>query len=96
MYREPTLTGVRRLLLPGNEVNNATIEIVLRELPTAQFATTLTTLDLSDNVLTDAGLAYLAAARGLDRITRVNVHGNPVTPAGVDVLRARFGDGVIA
>ncbi len=53
------------------------------------FARVLEAMDLSDNEITDAGAEVLCMVlQGV----RLRLRGNPITPAGADRLRRRFGD----
>lgn len=63
--------------------------------PDASFAATLRELDLSNcRDVTDAGANTLATARGLDRLTVLNLTGVPLNPPAIAMLRLRFGDGL--
>jgi uncharacterized protein (TIGR02996 family) len=91
----PYLTGLRRLALSGNGIEDAGVVAFVSNFPAATFAGTLAELDLSDNQVTDAGAHTLAAGRGFDRLERLVLTGNRITPAGVARLRVRFGDRVL-
>jgi uncharacterized protein (TIGR02996 family) len=84
------LTGLRALDVSGNDLSDDWVLAFARRFRRASFARTLTVLDLSDNQVTDAGAAALAAA-GLDG-ARLILRRNRITPEGADQLRRRLGE----
>jgi uncharacterized protein (TIGR02996 family) len=95
LLSSPTLTGLRRLILDGNPFDAAWLMAFAARLPGATFTRTLEELSLADCQLTDTEAAVLLAARGLDRVTRLNLSGNRISPAAATVIRERFGDGLV-
>lgn len=89
------LTGLRRLVAVDIGVTDEWVVRFATGFAGSAFAGTLTELDLSRNAITDAGAHTLATARGPDRLTRLVLTGNRIGPAGVSLLRRRFGERVI-
>ncbi len=88
-----TLTKLRTLILSNNALDDRAVSAI-RFLPIANFADTLTELDLSDNRITDAGAWLLATAREMSPIVRLNLSGNDIGPDAARALRNRYGDGL--
>ena len=94
LARCPHLGAVRTLTLAGNGLDDGWVVRFAHVLPTASLGRSLTELDLSNNAITDAGANSLAAGRGLDGLERVRLGGNRIGPAGIEMLRRRFGPAV--
>lgn len=94
LFAHRSLTGLRRLELSGNGLNDRFVVRLTARFPDAPFAPALRELDLSKNEVTDAGANALATGRGLDRLELLNLGGNRVTAIGAAPLRARFADRV--
>jgi uncharacterized protein (TIGR02996 family) len=87
------LTGLRILDLSDNHLADDWVLAFVRRFRRASFARTLAELNLSDNQLSDATAATLAAAPGFDGVW-LDLRGNRITPAGAERLRERFGERV--
>jgi uncharacterized protein (TIGR02996 family) len=90
----PVLTHIRRLSFAfDHSVSPAWLVAFLAALPSASFSATLSELNFAYCYnITDAGANTLATARGLDRLTTLNLTGIPLSPPAVAMLRRRFGD----
>jgi uncharacterized protein (TIGR02996 family) len=86
------LTGLRRLSLAENSLNDDWIVRFAAQLPRTAFSATLAELDLSRNRITDAGAHTLATARGLDQLHTLDLRANRITESGLTLLRRRFGE----
>jgi len=89
------LTGLTTLTLQNQQINNESLVSFITRLSLASFAESLRVLDLSHNVITDAGANTLAAGRGLDGLTRLDLRNNRLTADGIAMLQRRFGDRVV-
>lgn len=89
------LTALRRLVVADGGVTDEWVVRFAAGFAGAAFADTLTELDLSRNEITDAGAHTLSTARGLDRLVRLVLTGNRITPDGARALRRRFGNQVV-
>jgi hypothetical protein len=89
----PVFTALRHLDLSENRLTDAWIVRFAFSFPTASFAPTLESLDLSRNFdISDAGANVLATAPGLDVLKRLIVRDTGITKSGLAMLRKRFGD----
>ena len=89
------LTGLRRLTLTSNNLDDASIVAMISHFPVASFMPTLTELNLSGNRITVAGANALSTGRGLDRLTLLDLRDNRLTADGIAMLRRRFGERVV-
>lgn len=91
----PVLPALRSLDLSENQLTDAWLVRFASRFPNSSFALTLAELNLSRCYeITDAGANTLATARGLDRLTVLNLTGVPLNPPAVAMLRIRFGAGL--
>ena len=88
------LTNLKTLVLANNTLDDEMVARIQVHFPIANFADTLTELDLSDNRITDAGAWLLATAREMSPIVRLNLSGNDIGPDAARALRNRYGDGL--
>lgn len=88
------LTNLNTLVLANNTIDDEMVARIQVHFPIANFADTLTELDLSDNRITDAGAWLLATAREMSPIVRLNLSGNDIGPDAARALRNRYGDGL--
>jgi uncharacterized protein (TIGR02996 family) len=90
----PFLTGLRWLDLSSNGLDDGFVVQFVAAFPAVSFAGSLRVLDLTGNVITDAGANTLAAGRGLDALESLRLAGNRIGPNGQALLRHRFGSKV--
>jgi uncharacterized protein (TIGR02996 family) len=93
--RSPHLRVLHRLNLSGNGLVDTWTVLFTRGVSGAGFAESLLELDLSDNRFTDATAHTLHATAWLDRLNRLVLTGNRLTPHGTAMLRQRFGERVV-
>lgn len=91
----PSLADLRRLSFARCELTVDGVRLLERVLRDAVFRTSLEELDLSDNTIQADGATALAAAPSLDRLRKLDLTGNPLTPYGVRMVKNRFGDRVV-
>ena len=93
--RNPHFTQLRTLNLSDNRLSDDWVVLFISELPATSFAQTLHELILVRTDITDRGANTLAAARGVERLTKLDLRENRITESGIEVLRRRFGNRVI-
>jgi len=92
----PVFTSLRHLDLSENAISDAWLVRFVAQLPTASFAPTLESLDLSSNFrITDAGANVLATADGLEGLKKLRIRDTRITPAGRNLLKRRFGSRLV-
>jgi uncharacterized protein (TIGR02996 family) len=93
LARSPHLGRLTALGLSGNAVTDAGIQ----ELASSPYLCRLTTLTLSGNPIGDEGAEMLARSPNLANLKSLSLFQQTgdvrLGPAGIDVLRTRFGDG---
>jgi hypothetical protein len=92
--RQTDLSGLRRLELFGNRLEDHWIIPFVREYPYFSLARAVVELDLSHNYLTDYSASTLAAASWPVPLQVLRLVGNRITPEGAALLRNRFGAAV--
>lgn len=88
------LTGLRRLELSNNNLDDRWAIRFAREYATYPLAGSVVELDLARNNLTDAAASTLAAASWPIPLRSLRLTGNRLTAEGVSRLRGRFGEAV--
>lgn len=91
----PYFSGLRVLDVGTAGVNDDWVYLFAVRFQAAAFAHTLNELLMPDNHITDAGAQALAAAKGLDRLTRIDLRNNRMSKIGIGPLQARFGDRLV-
>jgi len=89
------LIRLLRLEVSDNQLDDEWVVIFVSGFGEASFSDTLRELDLSNNLISDAGANTLAAGRGLDGLTLLDLRDNRLTADGIAMLRRRFGERVV-
>ena len=85
-------TSLRHLDLSENGITDAWLVRFAAALPSASFAPTLESLDLTQNyLLTDAGANVLATSPAFAGLKQLRVRDTDISPSGRTMLRKRFG-----
>ena len=93
--RHPHFTQLRTVNLSDNRLSDDWVVLFVSELPATAFAQTLRELILVRTDISDRGANTLAAARGVEALTKLDLRENRITESGAEVLRRRFGERVI-
>ncbi len=86
---------LKRLDLSRNALDDEDVVAFVAAFAETSFGPGLLELDLSINLVTDAGANTLAAGRGLDNLTLLDLRNNRLTADGIAMLKRRFGERVI-
>jgi hypothetical protein len=84
------LTGLRTLDVSDNGLSDDWVTCFATRFPRSAFAASLAALDLSDNLITDAGVNTLVTAAGFERV-HLLLAGNRINSATAQRLREQFG-----
>lgn len=95
LIRNPHFSHLRTLNLSDNHLSDDWVVLFISELPATAFAQTLRELILVRTDITDRGANTLAAARGVEGLTKLDLRENRITESGAEVLRRRFGERVL-